>query len=114
MRLRRSLCGVHGRETDVSEVTPEVTRARNGWVHHRRLVTKSPAHGAGAAFDRMIAEVERAAAARALTEAAEIAEALDFGPAPPFSRASAHQWGARQAAVRIRARAAEIREGKNP
>lgn len=90
----------------MSDYTPTTEEVANEWAFDK---FHDPADGV-AAFQRMIAAVEREAAARALAEAAEIAEALDFGPAPPFSRASAHQWGARQAAVRIRARAAEIRE----
>lgn len=90
----------------MNEYTPTTEEVRDAYSGHDFDQTIAVAQ-----FDRWLAEVERAAAARALTEAAEIAEALDFGPAPLFSRASAHQWGARQAAVRIRARAAEMREG---
>lgn len=54
-----------------------------------------------AQFDRMIAEVERAAAARALEEATSSFEA------------TTHAWGKLAMIEHLRARAAEIREGKN-
>ena len=43
-----------------------------------------------------------------MREAADLAAALDFGPAPMFSRPAAHRWGALKAAERIRKRADEI------
>lgn len=59
----------------------------------------------GLNFDEWLAAHDAEVRARALEEAAAIAEALDFGPAPAFSRASAHRWGALKAAERIRGRA---------
>ena len=55
--------------------------------------------------EEWLAEYTAGVRAQALKDAAVIAESLDFGPAPPFSRPSAHRWGALQAAKRIRARA---------
>ena len=54
-------------------------------------------------FDRWLSAHDAETRIAALEEAAVIAEALDFGPAAPFSLASAHKWGAKQAAERIRA-----------
>lgn len=59
-----------------------------------------------AEFDAWLAEVERAAAARTLEEAATIASSTHA------YRGSVEQWAGREIAASLRARSAEMREGK--
>lgn len=88
----------------MSEYTPSVERVRRGWIHHRRLVTRSKARGSGEEFDRMIAEVAREAEARALEGAANDLRRPGTGAGYDAWASGVGDW--------LRARAAEVREGK--
>ena len=88
----------------VAALASRLGHVETHWVPDDRATPMSTAEVLrefGAALAAHDAEVR----AQALEDAAVIAESLDFGPAPAFSRPSAHRWGALQAAKRIRASA---------
>ena len=91
-----------------NEYTPTTKEIRAAWAawweprEDREPPTWHPDE-----FDRWIAQVKADAAAQALEDAADEVSALDFGAS---WASSAHRWGAKQAAHRLRARAVAYRK----
>lgn len=83
--------------------TPKPSTVRAGWAKGHPFPLTTEVEERYAEFDRMIAAVEAAVRADQIERDAAIAESLYFGPAPLFSQAAAHAWGAKQAGKAIRA-----------
>lgn len=99
----------------MSEYTPTIDEVRWAYGDARCVDPDDPTHARGcpqdAEFDRWLAEVERAAAARALEEAADeiyVPHGEIFG-----LQRDAFNRGADAVYEALRARAAEMREGKS-
>lgn len=99
----------------IDEVRDRYADARVGigeWTRFDESVNLA-VEEAYAEFDRMIAEVERAAAERALEGAAEDVEGIKNAARDGMNKFGPYPWHAAEGVADwLRARAAEIREGK--
>lgn len=97
------------------EEAPTIEQARHAYCDGLSGTSRTRAES-GAEFDRMIAAVQREAAARALTEAANAWQINGWAHDLPEKGAERPQiilHMAQAATEMLRTRAAEIREGKN-
>lgn len=90
----------------MSDYVPTPAFVEREYVTGRLRRSDVTAPEARAAFARMIAEVERAAAEKALNDAASVAESLHA------YRGSVEQWAGREIASELRRRAEAYRQGK--